>query len=164
MCRTEKEVIDMFHELYKKDTLDLISAEKILHMPIWECEGEKYSEFESFFLMKIGETPGITVNELQKMWGRTQGAASQRLIIFEERGLVYKQKSEKDRRYTEVCLTEKGRKVYETIAELKWQHSKDAVDVMLEHGYSLEDIYKGIEMYQVLAEYGDDCKHRVWKV
>lgn len=164
MHRTEKEVIDMFHELYKKDTLDLISAERVLHMPIWESEGEKYSEFECFFLMKIGETPGITVNELQKMWGRTQGAASQRLIIFEERGLVYKQKSEKDRRYTEVCLTEKGKRVYQMISELKWQHSKDAVDVMLEHGFSLDDISKGVEMYRVLDEYAVECKNRVWKI
>lgn len=164
MQKEEKEVIDLFHKMYKRDTLELISLEKVLHMPVWECEGEKYSEFECFFLIKIGETPGITVNELQKMWGRTQGAASQRLILFEERGLICKKKSEKDRRYTEVCLTDKGKKVYQTISELKWQHSKDAVDAMRKKGYTLDEITKGLEMYKTLNEYSADCKRRVWKV
>ncbi len=163
MLQEEKETIDIFDKLCRQETLGFSIMEKLMYKPVWECEGERFSEFECFFLIMIGDHPGITVNDLQRMWGRTQGAVSQRLITFEQRNLVAKRKCETDRRRTELLLTEKGKHICDVVKALKWQHAKDAVDVLVEHGYSYADIQKGMEMYQVLSEYGDECRRRVWE-
>lgn len=118
--KVEAVTIEMFDNLCRNEILGLLSVEKQMHKPVWDCDGERFSEFECFFIIMIGESPGITVNDLQQLWGRTQGAVSQRLIIFEKRGLIFKKKSDKDRRYTEVLLTDKGKQICETVKRLKW--------------------------------------------
>lgn len=163
--QSEKEkLINMINDMGKQEALNMIMTGKLLHIPKWECDGELFSEFECFFLIEIGDASGITVNGLKKIWGRTQGAASQRLSIFEEKGLIYKEKEEKDKRHTRICLTEKGKKIYKAIKALKAKHAKDVLDVLLKHGFSLEEIEKCFEINQVMSEYQDDCKKRIWEL
>lgn len=134
-----------------------------VYEPIWECAGEIFSEYDCFFLIMIGETPGITVNELKEKGGRTQGAVSQRLIKFEERGLIRKARMETDRRYTQVWLTPKGEQVAERVTALKIKHSQDVVDMFLEQGYTEEQIGLFLEMYEAVEVYSDSCKERYFQ-
>lgn len=157
-----KSLVERFLK-WNQDSLfsDISTAQKI-YSPIWECGGENFSEYECFFLLLIEEHPGITVNELRDKGGRTQGAVSQKLIDFEKRGLIRKEKLENDRRHTQICLTEKGRHVVEEVAKLKLRHSQDAIDVLIEHGYNEEQIGMFLEMYAVLEQYGQECSQRLY--
>lgn len=80
------------------------------------CRGD-FFRIRLFFLILIVDTPGSTVNELKEKGGRTQGAVSQRLIEFEERGLICKTRVETDWRHTQVWLTPKGEQVVETYGD-----------------------------------------------
>lgn len=142
--------------------------ESVAHMqniyePVWECAGETFSEYDCFFLIMIGEVPGITVNALKEKGGRTQGAISQRLIKFEERGLICKTRMETDRRHTQVWLTKKGEQVVEKVTALKIKHSQDVVDMFLEQGYTEDQIGLFLEMYEAVEAYSDSCKKRIFQ-
>ena len=110
-----KSLVERFLKWNQDSLFDDISNVQRIYSPIWECGGEKFSEYECFFLLLIEEHPGITVNELRDIGGRTQGAVSQKLIDFEKRGLIRKEKLENDRRHTQICLTDKGRHVVEEV-------------------------------------------------
>lgn len=157
-----KSLVERFLKWNQDSLFDDISNVQRIYSTIWECGGENFSEYECFFLLLIEEHPGITVNELRDMGGRTQGAVSQKLIDFEKRGLIRKEKLENDRRHTQICLTDKGKSVVEEVEQLKLRHSQDAIDVLLEHGYEEEQIGLFLEMYAVLEQYGQECSRMLY--
>ena len=148
----------------KEELFSEVITSKYIYQPVWECEGEKLSEYECFFLILIKENPGITVNELKEKGGRTQGAISQRLIDFEKKGFLQKNKKANDRRHTEVKLTPKGERIAEEVISLKLRHSQDAIDVWMEYGYTEEEIRKFIDMYTVIDDYSNECRERIYGV
>ena len=83
-------------------------------------------------LTMIADQPGITVNELAIQWRRTKGAVSQNVTKLDRKGLIKKERSEKDSRNIHLYVTEKGQ-------ELSDLHKK----------YDVEDIIKDLE--QALA-------------
>lgn len=155
-------LIERFLKWNQVDTLAEIANSQSAYVPIWECEGEKVSEYDCFFLLLIADKPGITVNELRDRGGRTQGAISQKLIDFENRGIIQKTKLENDRRYTQITLTEKGVKIVESVRKLKLIHSQDAIDVLIARGYTEDQISLALEIYNALEEYGEECRQRLY--
>lgn len=59
-------------------------------------------------LTMIADTPGITVNELSKMWNRTKGAVSQNVAKLEKKGLIVRRRSDDDARLVHLYATEEG--------------------------------------------------------
>jgi DNA-binding MarR family transcriptional regulator len=155
-------LLERFLKWNQITTLAEIARLQEVYVPIWECEGEKVSEYDCFFLLLIAEKPGITVNELRDRGGRTQGAISQKLIDFENRGIIRKEKLENDRRYTQITLTERGAKIVDSVRQLKLIHSQDAIDVLTAHGYTEDQISLVLEIYNVLEEYGAECRQRLY--
>lgn len=76
-------------------------------------------------LTMIADQPGITVNELAKQWRRTKGAVSQNVKKLSRKGLIRKERSEKDSRNVHLYVTGQGQ-------ELSDLHKK----------YDVEDILK----------------------
>ena len=62
-------------------------------------------------LTMIADNPGITVNELSKMWNRTKGAVSQNVTKLENRGLITRQRSDADARHVHLYATEEGERL-----------------------------------------------------
>ena len=62
-------------------------------------------------LTMIADNPGITVNELSKMWNRTKGAVSQNVAKLEKKGLIVRERSEEDARLVHIYATEEGEKL-----------------------------------------------------
>ena len=62
-------------------------------------------------LTMIADNPGITVNELSKMWNRTKVAVSQNVAKLEKKGLIFRQRSEEDARQVHIYATEEGEKL-----------------------------------------------------
>lgn len=68
---------------------------------------------EVHVLMLVGGRQGMTMTEISENLGITLGAVSQIASRLLEKGLIKKQKREDNRRFTIICLTEKGRKAFE---------------------------------------------------
>lgn len=62
-------------------------------------------------LTMIDDNPGITVNELSKMWNRTKGAVSQNVAKLESKGLITRRRNEEDARLVHIFTTEEGSKL-----------------------------------------------------
>jgi len=62
-------------------------------------------------LTMIADQPGITVNELAKQWRRTKGAVSQNVKKLSNKGLIKKERSEKDSRNVHLYVTQAGQEL-----------------------------------------------------
>lgn len=122
--------------------------------------GELINMVEVHTLTIIEENPGITNNEVAKMWSRTKGAASQTVKKLEERGHIYREKCSDDKRTVHLYVTESGKilseahKKYDNL-ELIWAQEK-----LLEK-FSKKEIqkfYEIIEYYTKLLDASDEKK------
>ena len=85
-------------------------------------------------LTMIADNPGITVNELSKMWNRTKGAVSQNVAKLEKKGLISLDYDKPLKGFDEpayagypirgsLALTERGQKVLELLEYQGYQQS-----------------------------------------
>ena len=100
-------------------------------------------------LTMIADHPGITVSELSVMWSRTKGAVSQNVTRLEKKGLITRQRDEKNAKIVHLYVTEEGER-------LSTAHKMyDNMDIMqtqrdLLQSCSLEEVDS---FYQVLKAY-----------
>ncbi|WP_195282533.1 MarR family winged helix-turn-helix transcriptional regulator [Harryflintia acetispora] len=62
-------------------------------------------------LTMIADHPGITVSELSVMWSRTKGAVSQNVTRLEKKGLITRQRDEKNAKIVHLYVTEEGERL-----------------------------------------------------
>lgn len=118
--------------------------------------GHKLTMLEMRIIMLINEHPGIAATDICKRWNRTRGAISQMLKKIEEKGFIYREKSEQDDRVVGLFVTDWG---FEAVNEYTIQDFRDGTHIM---GHLLEKcdedelraFYKVINCYcQVLQEH-----------
>ena len=62
-------------------------------------------------LTMIADHPGITVSELSVMWSRTKGAVSQNVTRLEKKGLITRQRDEKNAKIVHLYVTGEGERL-----------------------------------------------------
>lgn len=83
---------------------------------IAEGYGLTYDEYHILiFLIKRDQAPSI--NEVSKRFNRAQNTISEKVSRLEEKELIEKIDDRLDRRVTRIIITEKGKKLIETIRE-----------------------------------------------
>lgn len=100
-------------------------------------------------LTMIADQPGITVNELAKQWRRTKGAVSQNVKKLSHKGLIKKERSEKDSRNVHLYVTEQGQELadlhkqydVEDILKLRNDLLKDCTQQELDTFYKVLTLY-----------------------
>lgn len=157
-----KQVVEQFHVMCEDMMSYTIRTMPLNYEPVWQCDGKKWSQFECYFMVVIGENEGITVSELKRHWGRTQGAVSQHLIRFEKDGLIRKEKMQSDRRNTQIFLTERGKKVAKDVKKMKRIHNQEGVEILLAKGYSLEEVEIFCNVYKTLQEISENDIKRLY--
>ena len=70
--------------------------------------GLMISMVEIHTLTMIADNPGITINELARMWRRTKGAISQNVTKLEQKGLISRKRCTEDARVVHLYVTEDG--------------------------------------------------------
>lgn len=70
---------------------------------------EKFNMLSIHILTAIEENPGITVTELAIEWFRTKGGISQVIKLLEEKGYIFRKKSEINQKIVHLFPTTKGR-------------------------------------------------------
>ncbi|MBQ3588201.1 MAG: MarR family transcriptional regulator [Oscillospiraceae bacterium] len=100
-------------------------------------------------LTMIADQPGITVNELAKQWRRTKGAVSQNVKKLSRKGLIRKERSEKDSRNVHLYVTELGQELadlhkkydVEEVLKLRNDLLKDCTQQELDTFYKVLTLY-----------------------
>jgi len=113
-------------------------------------------------LTMIADQPGITVNELAKQWRRTKGAVSQNVTKLDNKGLISRQRSEKDSRHVHLYVTEKGQqlsdlhKEYDVDDVIKTQNNllKKCTEEELAAFYKVLEIYNEL-CIDAMDDYGN---------
>jgi len=124
--------------------------------------GELISMVEVHTLTMIADQPGITVNELAKQWRRTKGAVSQNVTKLDNKGLISRQRSEKDSRHVHLYVTEKGQqlsdlhKEYDVDDVIKTQNNllKKCTEEELAAFYKVLEIYNEL-CIDAMDDYGN---------
>ena len=100
-------------------------------------------------LTMITDHPGITVNELSKMWNRTKGAVSQNVKKLAQKGLIQRFRDKEDGRQIHLHPTEEGEKLtlahkaYDNIDIMQTQHDLLQMCTVEE----IDAFYKVLEAY-----------------
>ena len=76
-------------------------------------------------LIVLGEMGAITQRELTRQLGIRPGSASEVIAKLENRGLVERTSSGKDRRTADISLTEEGMRQAETAPEQRWRRHEE---------------------------------------
>lgn len=118
--------------------------------------GEKLYLREMHFLVFVGENQELTMSEIAEKMNVTQGAATQISSRLLKKGLLCKQKSHSDKRYSVISLTESGKKAYEEYLKYGKKRSKQIAACITD--FSEEDI-KTILRYEHLIT--DICNGKI---
>lgn len=128
-------------------------------------EGIPLTMIEAHTLTYIEETPGTTITELAKYWGKTKGALSQTVTRLAEKGLVDKTKTADNAKNVCLYVTETGariskaHKLYDTvdIAKTMGELRKDcSVD-------EIEAFFKVIGVYNKIIKNDFEINKKVSK-
>lgn len=76
-------------------------------------------------LIILNETGGMTQANLTKRLGIQPGSASEVIRKLEAAGCIERKQNEKDRRTTDLLLTDAGKKMAEEAVEQRWQRHQD---------------------------------------
>ena len=118
--------------------------------------GDMLSMVEIHTLTAIDDNPGITINQLAKMWHRTNGAISQTATKLEAKDYITRKKMNGNAKNIHLFTTPKGKalsdkhkmydsaEVAETVKELMYKHSCSADEV--------DAFFKVIKVYIDLLE------------
>ncbi len=126
------------------NTIELVSHE------------QKLTVLEIRIIMLVKEHPGITATDIAKRWNRTRGAISQMLKKIEEKGFIYRVKSESNDRAVGLYVTDWGVEAVNEFTIRDFQDDTHIVGHLLEKcsEEELRAFYKVIGCYcQVLQEY-----------
>ena len=80
----------------------------------------------------IGRSNGIHISEIAREMGVTKGAISQRIIVFENKGLIQKINDPENHSRILVRLAEKGRNYFVAHSEYHNEKDKDMFDYLRE--------------------------------
>ena len=97
----EKEIAHLINQLYTVETLM-----KVFHRDPHSYCGVTLYDCEAHTLEKIAENEGLSQAQLTRMTFRTKGATSVMVDKLIQKGLVYRDRPEKDRRQCLLRLTE----------------------------------------------------------
>jgi DNA-binding MarR family transcriptional regulator len=118
--------------------------------------GDMLSMVEMHTLTAIDDNPGITINQMAKMWHRTNGAISQTATKLEAKSYIIRKKMDGNAKNIHLFTTPKGKalsekhkmydsaEVAETVKELMYVHSCTAEEV--------DAFFKVIKVYIDLLE------------
>ena len=73
--------------------------------------GEQYASAEVHLITQIADNPGITSTEIAQTTGRSKSAVSQIITKLESKGLIRRERSQKNLRFTSLYVTPKGLKL-----------------------------------------------------
>ena len=116
--------------------------------------GKILSALEAHILTDIADNPSLTASAISKKWGRTPACISQTLKTLEEEGYIERTINEKNRRYCNIHLTDKGE-------QFNFAHKKYDIQSIIRTNrallkkYSLEEIilfHKIAEDYREILE------------
>ena len=121
----------------------------ILNNVSFVSHGQHLTMLEIRMITLIHEHPGITAADFCRRWNRTRGAISQMLKKIEEKGFIFREKSDSDTRGIGLYVTDWG---VEAIAEYTLHDFQDDTHII---SYLLEDcteeelraFYKVIDSY-----------------
>ncbi|XCP85552.1 MarR family transcriptional regulator [Roseburia hominis] len=112
------EIYHLINQLY---TVELIM--KALRVRPRDYLGEELYDNESHTLEMIVENEGISQAGLTEKMFRTKGSTSVMVDKLIEKGLVFREKLDSDRRYCVLIPTEKGRKVNQAHIKRDMEHA-----------------------------------------
>lgn len=134
------EIYHLINQLY---TIELIM--KALRVRPRNYLGEELYDNESHTLEMIVENEGISQAGLTEKMFRTKGSTSVMVDKLIEKGLVSREKSESDRRYSVLVPTEKGREVNQAHINRDMEHASivaESIDLCEEE---LKETNKSLE-------------------
>lgn len=134
------EIYHLINQLY---TIELIM--KALRVRPRNYLGEELYDNESHTLEMIVENEGISQAVLTEKMFRTKGSTSVMVDKLIEKGLVSREKSESDRRYSVLVPTEKGREVNQAHINRDMEHASivaESIDLCEEE---LKETNKSLE-------------------
>ena len=116
--------------------------------------GEKLYLREMHFLVFVGDNKELTMSEIAEKMNVTQGAATQISSRLLKKGLLCKQKSHSDKRYSVISLTPAGEKAYKEylaygelrsseIAACITDFSEQDIQTILRYEHLIVDICNG---------------------
>ncbi len=119
--------------------------------------GVKFNTVEMHFLTGIANNPGITITQLAEEWGRTKGAISQIVKKLEEKGYIYKEKSDENYKITKLFVTDEGMVHVKAHLEYDKISAIATIGVLLEH-FSPEEMntfYRIMSVYNRVKYYSE---------
>lgn len=134
------EIYHLINQLY---TIELIM--KALRVRPRNYLGEELYDNESHTLEMIVENEGISQAGITEKMFRTKGSTSVMVDKLIEKGLVSREKSESDRRYSVLVPTEKGREVNQAHINRDMEHASivaESIDLCEEE---LKETNKSLE-------------------
>lgn len=104
-------------------------------------------------VLQIAEHPGITAGQLCRKWKRTRSALAQLLKKLEQKGLIYKEKSEKHDKIMLLYPTVEGIKLRNRVVQNETNDTTHLFSSLIDMGCSpeeLEGFYKVMDCYTAL--------------
>lgn len=116
--------------------------------------GLMISMVEIHTLTMIAEKPGITTNELAKMWRRTKGAISQNVTKLEQKGLIFRQRCTEDARVLHLYVTEEGKNLVLLHKDYDYRENIQMLTYLLETctEEEVEHFYKIISIFWAMHQ------------
>lgn len=84
--------------------------------------GEQYATAEVHLVTQIADNPGITSTEIAHTTGRSKSAVSQIITKLESKGLIRRERSPKNLRFSSLYVTPKGLKLSKAHKEYDCNH------------------------------------------
>lgn len=116
--------------------------------------GLMISMVEIHTLTMIADNPGITINELARMWRRTKGAISQNVTKLEQKGLIFRQRCTEDARVLHLYVTEEGKNLVLLHKDYDYRENIQMLTYLLETctEEEVEHFYKIISIFWAMHQ------------
>ena len=121
----------------------------ILNNVVFTSHGQHLTMLEIRMLTLIHENPGITAADFCRRWSRTRGAMSQMLKKIEEKGFIFREKSEDGRRGVGLYVTDWGVEAINEYTLRDFQDDTHIISHLMEDctEEELRAFYKVIDAY-----------------
>jgi len=146
------EINQMFHEMNQRaDELYkfVLLYGDYINMKRDYGTGFEIGMIEAHTLTYIEEHPGVTVNDLTKVWNKTKGTVSLMVTRLEEAGFVTKQRKIGNQRIVHLYVTEAGRQLSIEHKKFDIRDIADTAALLLKEltPAELDTFYKVIRVY-----------------